>query len=114
MEDLGLKYNYHDSNVDTVEIGPRREFNLKIHLDPIMNKGKVTVVNLSFRGVDNLDTVKDFVDKYLKMRPAPNAFLGRIDELKKIKKNDYAIDFDNAGQLIVRCKGHLETGDASA
>ena len=114
MEELGLIYNYHDSNVETVEIGPRRELNLKIHLDPILENGKVAVVNLSFRGVYNLETVKVFVGKYLKTRPAPNAFLGRIDELKKTKRNNYVIDFDNVGQLSVICKGHFETGDASA
>ena len=114
MDDLGLIYNYHDSNVDKVEIGPRRELNLKIHLDPIMNKGRDRVVNLSFRAIDNFDTVTNFFEKYLKTRPTSNAFLGRIDELKKITRNDYVIDFDNVGQLTVKCKGHIETGDASA
>lgn len=114
MEDLRFKYNYHDSNVDNVEIGLRREMNLKIYLNPIMNKGKDGVVNLSFRGIDNLDTVKDFVEKYLKTKPAPSAFVGRIDGLRKIEGNDYVIDFDNVGSLTVKCKGHLETADASA
>jgi hypothetical protein len=114
MDNLALKYNYHDSNVDKVEIGPRRELKLKIQLDPIMNKGKERFVNLSFRAVDNLDIVKNFVEKYLETRPTPNAFLGRIDELKKSTRNDYVIDFDNVGQLTVKCKGHVETSDASA
>jgi hypothetical protein len=114
MNDLELKYNYHDSNVHKVEIGPRREFSLRIFLDPIMNKGKDRMVKLSFRGVDNLETIRDFVEKYLKVKSTPKPFLGRIDDLRKIKTNDYLIDFDNGGQLIIKCKQHVETSDASA
>jgi hypothetical protein len=114
MDDSGLKYKYHDSNVEKVELGPRREFNLKIHLDPIINEGKIRLVNLSFRGVDNLEIVKGFVKKYLESKPAHNAFVGRIDDLRKIKKSDYVIDFNKVGQLAIKCKGHVETTDASA
>jgi len=114
MDDLGLKYTYHDCDVLEVEIGPRKELNLKVYLDPFLNKGENRRVNLSFRSIDNLDAVKDFVEKYLKIKPVSNSFLGRIDDLRKINRHDYVIDFDNIGQLTIKCKGYLEMSDASA
>ncbi len=112
MDNRNLQYNDHDADVDKVVIGPRTELNLVVRLDPVLNTGNVRVVNLSFRAVDNIDIVREFVEKHLTARVAPNAFLGRIGALTKISRSDYVIDFDDAGQLTVSCKGHFEIGEA--
>jgi hypothetical protein len=102
-----LKYNYHDSNVETVAVGPRRELTLQVLLDPFINDEKVAIVKLSFRGINNIDAVIAFVERHLETRRGP-AFLARIDDLTKTGRNDYQISFDDIGELTVNCKGHIE------
>jgi len=109
-----FEYEYHDSNLEKVEIGPRRELNLKIHLDPIWNKGRDRNIKLSFRGIDNLETVKQFFKDYLTVRPKTTSFLDTIDGITKEGKNEYVIELDRIGRLTIKCKEHVETIDASA
>lgn len=103
-----LGYNYHDSKLDQFELGPRRELNLTIFLDPIWNNNTEGVINLSFHGIDNYDQVTNFFSSHFANRPAPDAFLGEIEQIKKNGKTTYAINFSDLGQLIINCKNHSE------
>lgn len=83
MDDKIFEYEYHDSNLQKVEIGPRRELNLTIYIDSIWNKGKDLSIKLSFRGIENLEIVKHFFKDYLTVRPRGNAYLDEIEKLSK-------------------------------
>ena len=104
-----FKYHYHDSSLVQFVIGPRKDLNLIIHLDPIWNEGIDKNVSLSFRGIENLEKVKTFFTDKFSSRITPNAYLARIEELKKTGKNSYLVEFDYFGQMTIDCKGHLES-----
>jgi hypothetical protein len=54
---LPLKSEYHDGQVETIELGPRREVTLTIRLDPVWNGGDSTSRRLHLSAIQNFDDV---------------------------------------------------------
>ena len=76
-----LKYEFHDSNIASVQIGPRREATLVIDLYPIFYPDRTTV-RVRFGGIFNFEKVKACLDAVEREKDDPDAYLARIESLQ--------------------------------
>ena len=68
-----LDYNYHDSIVQNIEIGPRKEIFLEIRLDPIWNGNNNIVVKLHISSIEAIELVRNKIKKLM-----PNHLINKI------------------------------------
>jgi hypothetical protein len=58
-----FKAEYHDGQVEAIDIGPRREVTLTVRLDPVWNDGDSSTRRLHFSAIQNFEEVTAFFRK---------------------------------------------------
>lgn len=93
--------NYHDSHIQSFQVGPRQEVTLDIHLDPVWNKGGAVTARIRFAGIKNFPDVSAFFGKFVK--PEEGRFVDEIIGIKKTGKLTWLLDLDRSGSLVIQC-----------
>src|SRR5262245_46011331 len=95
MKFRSFKHNYHDGQLASFVLGPRRELTLEIALDPVWNKEEPPAVTVRFAGIKNYDEVAAFF-RTLPQPSRPDAYIAEIVGLKYVGEgpNWVIIDLD--------------------
>jgi hypothetical protein len=101
MKPRHFNYNYHDAHLARFTIGPRREVNLEIALDPVWNNGRKTA-RVRLGAIRNFEAVAAFM-RSLPPAPAPHVYRGEIVrlELKPEKPHSVLLELDPAGHIQI-------------
>ncbi len=104
-----LPYNFHDAEVVSIALGPRREVTLLVDLDD-PNHPPDRMVYVRFGGITNFHEVSSFMERVPRSK-APGAYRTRIEMLdydtqEKSKHNSlvFRLVLDPAGQVLIRCR----------
>ncbi|MEJ2612692.1 MAG: hypothetical protein P8179_22205 [Candidatus Thiodiazotropha sp.] len=97
-----FKYEYHDSYLVNYRIGPRREVELEIDINPVWNNKIEKTVHIRFGNIKNFDEVNNFFEN-IPTRRAENAYLAEIIGLIYEKKKPYPvmIDLSGVGDILI-------------
>lgn len=99
-----FKYEYHDSFLEDIKIGPRREINLSIYINPVWNDKIEKSVKLKFSAIDNFETVKEFFENKIIKPEIQNT---GIIAIKLISRKKFIIDFE-VGDVEINTNKYLE------
>ena len=104
-----LQHNFHDAGLVGVSIGPRREIELEIDLDPVWNETARTV-RVRFGGISNFEQVKEFLGG-LPSPPASGAYIAEIIGLQYEGRKPYPVvlDLTDIGHIQIESKHVTET-----
>ena len=97
---LPLAAEYHDGRVEAIEIGPRREVEFLVRLNPVLNGGDGSTRRLRFSAIRNFDEVTAFLRRAT--RPRPDAFLDEIVGVITPSKGVIGIDLAHLGYIELR------------
>ncbi len=95
-----LLNDYHDSQLERVAIGPRRELTLFIHLDPECNPSILEYAVVRFGSRDNFDEVERFFSA-LHCDPARD-FITEVSRLEPAQQGGWVIDLDGYEEIVIR------------
>lgn len=95
---LSLAAEYHDSQLESVYIGPRREIELVVRLDPVWNSGDGTTRRLRFSRIQNFDDVAAFFAR-IPGASSPGASLDQIGRIVRPGKDIIGIDLNDFGYV---------------
>lgn len=76
MKFRSFKHNYHDAQLASFTLGPRRELTLEVDLNPVWNK-EMRSVSVRFGGIENYDEVKLFFHA-LPKPPRADAYIAQF------------------------------------
>lgn len=110
-----LRWNFHDANLESVRLGPRREVTLRIVLYSIFYPGAPRV-EVRFGGIFDSETVHKYFERIqIQGGDEPDSYLARFDALhydskKASKPGDlyFFLQLDHYGALKIHC-GSLQT-----
>lgn len=77
---LPLAAEYHDGQVESIDVGPRREVTVTVRLDPVWNNGDYSTRRLHFSAIHNFEEVAAFFRRGSLARGE----VGYIDEVIRI------------------------------
>ncbi len=104
-----LKYNLHDANLSSLEIGPRRELALRVVLTDLDCSAHLAV-RIRFAAISNFPAVQAYF-KQITPLPFPDAYLDRVDsfgyhedEESCANKLVFRLDLDRHGPITIRCR----------
>ncbi len=92
--------NYHDSYIERIALGPRRELALFMHTDPVWNPSVSQHAVVRFGAIANYEEVAAFFSEIPASAPA-GAFVAEVDSLKPGQKGSWIIDVKGYGQINV-------------
>jgi hypothetical protein len=98
---LPLRREYHDAQVESVELGPRQEIQLVVHLDPVWNDGDTGPCRLHFSNISNWDDVVARLQSALSALPS-GAYVDEIIGIVRPEKGVVGIDFARRGYVELR------------
>jgi len=103
-------HNFHDGNLVSFTLGPRRELTLEIALDPVWNKESPPIVYVRFGGIENYDEVASFV----RALPPPQQPAGYIAEVIGLLfvgdgPNSVILNLDRHGHIQVHSRHVTES-----
>ena len=104
-----FKHDFHDASLVSFTIGPRRDIELEIALDPVWNKiGKI--VHVRFGNIRNFDDVKQFFES-IPIPQSKDAYLAEIIGLNYEKNKPYPVilDLADVGDLVIKAGNVRET-----
>lgn len=97
---LSLTASYHDGGLESVEIGPRREIDLVVALDPVWNSGDGTTRRLRFSAIQNFDEVASFFQSVLARAPErQGAYLDTVLDVVRMAKRVIGVELAHAGYV---------------
>jgi hypothetical protein len=101
MKPRQFNHDYHDAHLAGFSIGPRREVNLEIALDPVWNNGRKTA-HVRLGAIRNFDAVAAFM-RSLPPAPARDAYLEAIIRLELMpeKSHPVLLELDRAGHIQI-------------
>jgi hypothetical protein len=94
MSFRSLQHNYHDSQLISHKLGPRRELTLQVALDPVWNEGLTSAV-IRFGGIRNYDEIASFFNT-LPEPPQADAYVAEIIGLEYLPKGHRSLVIDIA------------------
>ncbi len=95
---LPLDAEYHDGQLEAVELGERRDVTLTIRLDPVWNGGQSPSRRIRFSGIENYDAVRAFFAK-MPERPRADASLDEVVALVQPAKDRIGLDLARLGYI---------------
>ena len=109
-----LPYNFHDAEIASIIVGPRREVTLVVPLDD-PDHAPHHAVYIRFGGITNLSEVTSFMERVPGPK-VPGAYWTRIETLdydtgEQSRENSlvFRLVFDQVGQVLIRCR-NITTG----
>lgn len=99
-----FKYEYHDSFLEDIEIGPRREIELHIYINPVWNNKVERTVDLKFSAIENFEKVKEFFESKIIKTGILNT---EIIAIKSINRNKFIINLE-LGSIEIITNKYLE------
>ena len=101
---LPLGAEYHDGAVESVHIGPRRQVELVVRLDPVWNDGDGATRRLRFSKIENFEEVEAFFRR-LPPREVPDAALDTVSRIVQPAKGVIGVELVNLGYVELRGAG---------
>lgn len=94
-----LLNDYHDSRLERVAIGPRRELTLFIHLDPALNATILEDAVVRFGAIANFSEVERFIFA-LDCNPARD-FISEVCRLEPVERGRWVMALDGYDELVI-------------
>jgi len=91
--------NYHDSHLERVALGPRRELTLFIELDRQANRSIANNAVVRFGTIANYEEVEAF---FSTMRDPGGPYLADVSRLEQQQKDSWLLGFTGYGEIRVR------------
>lgn len=106
-----LRYNFHDSGLCDVAIGPRRELTLGLELDPVEQHPPFALggARIRFGEIENIDEVRAFFEQ-LQRQKVPLYHAGRVQlnyaRHLESRRNRliFQVDFEYYGSCTICCR----------
>ena len=96
------KHEYHDSQLESYEIGPRNELTLNIYLDPVLNKeSNLENITVRFGAIKNIEEVKSFF-AYIPHSAENGRFICEIIGIVNKEKDKWVIDLEGHGNVTIQ------------
>jgi hypothetical protein len=92
-----LRFNYHDALLLEFRLGPRREVELLIQLDPVWNNSAPEVIKFRLSAIDNYEEVENFFVNHF---PQPRLCQDTIDSTL-LSASQCTVSFDRSGCLSI-------------
>jgi hypothetical protein len=108
MKVRSFKHNFHDGQLASYSLGPRRELTLEIALDPVWNKEAPPSASVRFGGIENFDEVALFF-RALPSPPRPDAHIAEVIGLQYSGDGSNWVVVDLAGHGHIRVHSHHVT-----
>ena len=102
-----FQHNYHDGQLASFTLGPRRELTLVVALDPVWNKDQRSA-SIRFGGIENYDEVASF----FRALPSPaqaDAYIAEIIGLQYLGEGPNWAIVDLAGHGHIKVRSHHVT-----
>ena len=100
---LGLKANYHDGQLEALEIGPRREITLSVRLDPVWNGGDDRVQRLHLSAIENFEEVRAFFENVASAESRDRP-LGEVIRIARAANGAVGVDLSPQGYVEVQTR----------
>ena len=104
MKFRGLLHNYHDGQLASFTLGPRRELTLEVALDSVWNKGAESA-SVRFGGIENYDEVASFFGA-LPLPPHADAFIAEVIVLECVGERPDWVIMELAGHGRIKICSH--------
>ena len=103
MKFRSFKHNFHDGQLASFTLGPRRELKLAIALDPLWNKEAPSSTSVLLGGIENFAQVASFF-RALPPPPRPDAYIAEVIGLQYLGggANWGVVDPAAHGHMIIR------------
>jgi hypothetical protein len=98
---LPLGAEYHDGQVESIEVGPRREVVIIVRLDPVWNNGDGSTRRLHFSAIENFEEVAAFFRGSLPARGTAG-YLDEMIAVTLVSKDVVGIHLSVSGYVEVR------------
>ena len=98
---LPLDAEYHDGQVEAIDVGPRRELTLTVRLDPVWNDGDDSTRRLHFSAIQNFEEVAAFFQRGLPARVQAR-YLDEVVGIVLASKGVIGLDLANLGYVELR------------
>ena len=108
MKFRSFRHNFHDGQLASFTLGPRRELTLEIALDPVWNKAGPSSASVRFGGIENFDEVASFF-RALPPPPRPDAYIAEVIGLGYLGDGPNWVVVDLAGHGRIRVHSHHVT-----
>ena len=98
---MPLGAEYHDGQIESVEVGPRREVVITVRLDPVWNDGDGSSRRLHLSAIQNFEEVAAFFERCSPAREGA----GAVDEVLRIvlvSQGVIGIELAYSGHVEVR------------
>ena len=95
---LPLNAEYHDGQLEAVELGERREVTLTVRLDPVWNDGQSPSRRIRFSAIKNYDEVRTFFAS-MAQQPRNDASLDEVVGFVQPAKGRIGIDLAKLGYI---------------
>lgn len=107
---MSSRHNFHDGQIESFALGPRRELTIKIALDPVWNVQGPRSVAMRFGTIENFEEVAAFFEA-LPTPPAPDAYIAEIEGIVFSEKeaNGVVVDLASHGSIRIRAR-HFSEG----
>ena len=104
---LPLGAEYHDGQVESIEVGPRREVVITVRLDPVWNNGDDSSRRLHFSAIQNFEEVMAFFRRGLRER-GEAGYVDEVIGIVLVSKGIIGIDLAGLGYVELRGAKVLE------
>lgn len=96
---LPLGAEYHDAQVESVEVGPRREVVITVRLDPVWNDGDDSARRLHLSSIQNFEEVAAFFGR---CSSTPGGCRDEVLGITHVSKGVIGIELVYSGYVEVR------------
>lgn len=102
-----FRNNYHDGQLESFQLGPRRELTISVDLDPVWNP-TTPFASVRFGGISNYEEIKDFMRAL--PEPEPNGYIDEVVGLVFVGKgpNWVVLDLSRNGSMVVQARNVTE------
>jgi len=108
MKFRSFKRNFHDGQLASFTLGPRRELTLEIALDPVWNREAPSSASVRFGGIENFDEVASFF-RALPPPPHSDAYIAEVIGLQYSGDGPNWVVVDLEGHGHIRVQSHHVT-----
>ena len=110
MKFRSFRHNFHDGQLASYTIGPRRELTLEIALDPVWNKEAPPSASVRFGGIENFADVASFF-RALPPPRRPDHYLAEVIGLQYLgdEPNWVVVDLSGHGHIKIHCQHVFES-----